>query len=106
MAMRSNNGPEIRFWYLVTTAGAHPQALCGALSHPHGPGFIAVIHRRFAEKLIQRTSSFVTHWAEHQILSLCVTQMTRPILQRGSGKIGLAKIRSRLLHYCLHIESI
>ncbi len=36
-------GPEISFWYLVTTAGARPQALCGSPKLPHGHGFVAPI---------------------------------------------------------------
>lgn len=39
MSMRSNNGPEIRFWYLVTTAGAHVQAFCGSEKYPQGQGY-------------------------------------------------------------------
>jgi hypothetical protein len=31
-------GPEIRFWYLVTTAGAHVQAFCGFEDQPQAPG--------------------------------------------------------------------
>jgi len=39
MSMQSRSGPDIRFWYLVTTARAHPQAFCGVFSHPHGQGY-------------------------------------------------------------------
>jgi len=28
MSMQSSMGPEMRFWYLVTTAGAHVQDFC------------------------------------------------------------------------------
>jgi hypothetical protein len=38
MSILSSKGPEIRFWYFVTTAGANPQAFCGSLNHPHGQG--------------------------------------------------------------------
>jgi len=36
--MRSSNGPEMRFWYLVMTAGAQVQALMGSFAHPQGQG--------------------------------------------------------------------
>ena len=29
----------MRFWYLVTTAGAHVQAFCGSENQPHGQGY-------------------------------------------------------------------
>ena len=39
MSILSSSGPEMRFWYLVTTAGAHVQAFCGSEKNPHGQGY-------------------------------------------------------------------
>jgi hypothetical protein len=38
MSILSRIEPEIRFWYLITTAGAHPHAFCGSENQPHGQG--------------------------------------------------------------------
>ena len=39
MSMRSSSGPEIRFWYLVTTAEAHVQGFCVSPKYPQGQGY-------------------------------------------------------------------
>jgi hypothetical protein len=67
--MRSNNGPEIRFWYFVTTAGAHPQAFCGSLSHPHGQGFIAAINWKLTAETHQKLKRFCRQTILHSFQS-------------------------------------
>ena len=42
-------GPEIRFWYLVTTADPHPQAFCASFSQPQGQAFIAAANWKSAK---------------------------------------------------------
>ena len=39
MSIRSNRGPEIRFWYFVTADGAQVQGLMGSFSQPQGKGW-------------------------------------------------------------------
>ena len=45
--------PEIRFWYLVMTAGAHLQGFCVSKKFPHGQG----VHRRDQLKVCSRLTA-------------------------------------------------
>jgi hypothetical protein len=68
ISILSSKGPEIRFWYLVTTAGAHPQAFCGSLNQPQGQGYtqsdIFFLHAKTHQGDFEGN---VHEWQEHKL---------------------------------------